>query len=346
MQRRYEILDGLRGLAAIFVVIRHTTPLWGFECYRSYLSVDLFFILSGFVIAHAYSEKLKTISLKEFITIRLKRLYPVYLLSLPLGWLVVIVAAHHKHNNTSEAILSIFPALLFMPSYIAGTPGMFPLNPIRWTLFYELVVNFICAKIFAKKYVPVWPIMVLWVPLTAISLANNGLDIGFLWGWLHILGGFTRAFFGIFMGLLIYRLPERPSISAWFAFPIFLTVLAIPKTGMDGVLDAVFVGIVLPLCVLIGSRSVSFGKEALIKLGATSYPNYVLHYPLGAIGIALLGDKYAPFSGIAFLAALVGLSLAIERFYDIPVRKWFSRAQRQHESPSHLKAPASIPYLD
>ena len=53
----FPALDGLRGMAALAVLVLHLPPLSGFV-FHAYLAVDLFFIMSGFVIAHAYEERL------------------------------------------------------------------------------------------------------------------------------------------------------------------------------------------------------------------------------------------------------------------------------------------------
>ena len=77
-QRRFSYLDGLRGMAAIFILTRHTGQFWGYSFYRSYLAVDIFFVLSGFVIAYAYDNKMKSgqMSIKQFFLIRIKADYP------------------------------------------------------------------------------------------------------------------------------------------------------------------------------------------------------------------------------------------------------------------------------
>ncbi|WP_044531373.1 acyltransferase family protein, partial [Herbaspirillum sp. B65] len=71
-------LDGFRGIAAILVVLRHTTPYFGDNpFFSSYLAVDLFFLLSGAVVARSYEHRLQQdMSLRQFMWIRLLRLYP------------------------------------------------------------------------------------------------------------------------------------------------------------------------------------------------------------------------------------------------------------------------------
>ena len=79
---RYEILDGLRGVAAVMVILFHM-----FECYspgplkqiinHGYLSVDFFFALSGFVIAYAYDDRWNRMNLWDFCKRRIIRLHPM-----------------------------------------------------------------------------------------------------------------------------------------------------------------------------------------------------------------------------------------------------------------------------
>src|SRR4249920_3888776 len=98
--RAFVVLDGLRGIAALAVLTRHapdffssisiyvTSPISPVPFsvgpfFESYLAVDFFFVLSGFVLAHAYGDRLELgMSAQRFMTIRIVRLYPLYLLSL------------------------------------------------------------------------------------------------------------------------------------------------------------------------------------------------------------------------------------------------------------------------
>ncbi|MDD4761009.1 MAG: acyltransferase, partial [Bacteroidaceae bacterium] len=86
----YELLDGLRGVAALLVVWYHvfegfaTTPLDQYFNH-GYLAVDFFFILSGFVIGYAYDDRWKTIKTKDFFKRRLIRLHPLVIFGVILG---------------------------------------------------------------------------------------------------------------------------------------------------------------------------------------------------------------------------------------------------------------------
>src|SRR5438128_143402 len=93
---RFEALDGMRGIAALAVVVMHTPALWGYQpnlgAYPGQLpegwrAVNFFFVLSGFVLAHAFDQKLGDGDIKpwRFTLIRLARLYPLYFLAMVLG---------------------------------------------------------------------------------------------------------------------------------------------------------------------------------------------------------------------------------------------------------------------
>ena len=75
-RRSFVTLDGLRGIAALAVVTRHA-PYFRNPFFESYLAVDFFFVLSGFVLAHAYGQRLRgNLSILDFVKIRIVRLYP------------------------------------------------------------------------------------------------------------------------------------------------------------------------------------------------------------------------------------------------------------------------------
>src|SRR6202790_2270034 len=90
MKPHYPILDGLRGTAAIMVVIYHL-----FEAYfpvvghhptpHGYLAVDFFFLLSGFVVGYAYDDRWGRMGLRGFLARRLIRLHPMVILGSVIG---------------------------------------------------------------------------------------------------------------------------------------------------------------------------------------------------------------------------------------------------------------------
>ena len=87
---RYEILDGLRGVAAMIVVAFHLLETYSKgPAYQvlnhGYLAVDFFFILSGFVIGYAYDDRWKRMTVREFVTRRFIRLHPMVVIGAVIG---------------------------------------------------------------------------------------------------------------------------------------------------------------------------------------------------------------------------------------------------------------------
>jgi peptidoglycan/LPS O-acetylase OafA/YrhL len=119
---RFEAMDLLRGIAALLVMewhfpfLGHGDPHFG----RAYLSVDLFFILSGFVIAQAYHGWLTDGGTPgRFLRVRLIRLYPLYLmaaLTSAVIWLVRIATHGSEYGTLGQWAASLAPSLLMLPS--------------------------------------------------------------------------------------------------------------------------------------------------------------------------------------------------------------------------------------
>jgi peptidoglycan/LPS O-acetylase OafA/YrhL len=90
-KKHYEILDGLRGIAAIMVVMLHILEIFSggdhtkLMINHGYLAVDFFFLLSGFVIAHAYDDRWNKMTIGQFFKRRLIRLHPLIIAGMTLG---------------------------------------------------------------------------------------------------------------------------------------------------------------------------------------------------------------------------------------------------------------------
>ena len=92
----FEVLDGLRGVAALAIVIFHFME-WVFSdpgknfIGHGFLAVDFFFCLSGFVIGYAYDNRIEKMGVLEFFKSRLIRLHPLVLLGSVLGLLAFLL---------------------------------------------------------------------------------------------------------------------------------------------------------------------------------------------------------------------------------------------------------------
>lgn len=341
---KFAALDGLRGIAAMFVVLRHTQIFWGFYIYRSYLAVDIFFILSGFVIGHAYDRLLTTNSLGglRFIAIRLIRFYPIYLLSLVLASINIFLELHNVHALNSSTLIegakSALLAAFFIPSHAFGKSDIFPLNGPYWSLFFELLVN-IAYAIFATRLTNARIVAILAVAALGLTFSawhHENLDVGFFWDSHSWVAGLSRSTFGFFLGLLLFRI--RPavirvnsSVAPAVSIAAMCTILASPSVGghSDALVDLVCVCLVFPILILMAAApNVGALQRSMLFLGAASYPLYVFHLPAGQIVWAILGDRisaFAPLSGMALLICLIVVSAWAERRIDVPIRRFLVR---------------------
>lgn len=338
---RFSYLDGLRGIAAFFVLTRHTEPFWNFTFHRSYLAVDIFFILSGFVISMAYDEKLSTKVLApgEFFKIRVIRLYPILLLSL------LFSAAFFACQLLSGATpippgifsLALLFSLFLIPVKFAGYTNLFIVNGPFWSLFYEIIVNVIYAffRPFLLDRVLIFSIVFFAAIVSAGAIVHSDLDVGFNWGLASMCAGFSRAMLGISIGLLLHRkfpffekyVKKAPPV---FSIILMALVFCVPALGkFNALVDIVAITLVFPVCVYWGAIPDREKKHHLLQaLGSASYPLYVLHVPFAYFLAGFFGKEittYAPFSGVVFATALILLSIASEKIYDIPVRRWLSK---------------------
>lgn len=145
----YPILDGLRGVAALMVVVfhifeAHATSFMDQIVNHGYLAVDFFFLLSGFVISYAYDDRWETLSLREFARRRIIRLQPMLVMGTIVGALLFYTQDSTLFPNIHSVpvwhvlglMLIGFTLLPIPPSMdIRGWAEMHPLNGPAWSLF-------------------------------------------------------------------------------------------------------------------------------------------------------------------------------------------------------------------
>ena len=356
---RYEILDGLRGVAAVMVVAFHI-----FEAHAAsrlsqvinhgYLAVDFFFVLSGFVVGYAYDDRWGRMGLRGFFARRLIRLHPMVIM----GSIIGAMAFYFGQSGMFPLIAStpVWKMLLVMlvgctmvpllPSMdIRGWQETYPLNGPAWSLFFEYIANLLYALVvrhFSKKLLAV---LVLLAAAAVIHLGLTSRHGDFTGGWsvdgqnLHI--GFTRLMFPFFGGLLLFRLGKllRVPHAFWVCSGLIVVVLTLPRFGgeahywMNGLYESLCIILIFPLIVALGAGGTLGGRYSAgicDFLGRISYPIYITHYPLIYIytayvkhGKLSLTQTY-PYALLVFFGSLA-LAYGCLRFYDEPSREWLKR---------------------
>ena len=305
---RVGSLDGLRGLAAIIVLLHHAAiQVGGFALFGSgYLAVDFFFMLSGYVVARAYERRLAgALTPAGFMALRIRRLYPVMAVGILAGAAVALANGAHAWPLAWH----LGAQLLFVP-IIAGSAGLFILNGVQWSLFFELVANGTHAlwlrRLSGRAMVVAVAGSLILLAWTASRFEWFGLgDRG-----TNFIGGFPRVMFPYCVGVAMVRIAPaldrwRPKVSGALllaALPVVLMLADVAKAAVPAwQVDLAVVVVALPLILHlgIGSRLEPGLERIAAMMGLMSYPLYAVHLPALSLVILL-----APgFGGGPFLIA-------------------------------------------
>ena len=354
----YDLLDGLRGVAALTVVCFHL-----FEAYATshldqrinhgYLAVDFFFILSGFVVGYAYDDRWTKMTVGEFLTRRLVRLQPMAVIGALIGAVMFYTQGCPVWDVSAVPVAMLLVATLMNAFMIPATPGaeirgvgeMYPLNGPAWSLFFEYIGNVLYALFIRRLSTRALAVLV--------AAAGCGLAAFSVWGPLgdicvgfsltgeNIVGGSLRLLFAFPAGLLLSRVfrPVRVRGAFWIGSLAVVALASVPRIGgsehlwMNGVYDALCAVVLFPLIVWIGASGKTTDRvtSRICKfLGDISYPLYMVHYPFIYLYYAWVKNENLTFGqSLPGAAALVAGSVALAwlclRFYDEPVRSFLSK---------------------
>lgn len=336
--RRFHTLDGMRGVAALVVSVYHYGQRANFPDFPGYLAVDLFFVLSGFVIALNYTDRLAAgLSLRAFAVARLQRLYPLYFVGWFLGIGKQVIGKVAGFGQPLPLPMLATAALLNLFMLPLPSAEMFPLNGPSWSLFFELAVNLIFAVGLwrAPSQVILASMAVAGIWLVCSVGAPLYLNIG--WGLETATSGFARTVYSFGAGVLLFRhvnLGKRYRTPFALA-PMVATVmllLTIPPQAYRIVFELACIAIVFPILILAGLRweCPVWLERTCGVLGDISYPIYVSHWPLLAIAVPLLQRVFAghpALAGIAFAVAMIAIAVPLS-LADTKFRAWLHRRSK------------------
>ncbi|MBB4192558.1 peptidoglycan/LPS O-acetylase OafA/YrhL [Rhizobium aethiopicum] len=329
----FTALEALRGIAAIMVMFLHTGGTLGpMPANISYLGVDLFFLLSGVVLANSYEKRLTAgeISPAGFLLHRIIRLYPLYLLSLPVGFV-----SYALQNDLESPAGLIVRAILLIPN---GNPnGAFPLNGPSWSLFFELWAGLLFAVLLIRLSFRTLLVIALGAACitTYGAWVGGNFDIGHQAGYFAF--GFSRVLFSFSLGICLYRLYDirKPNtvkdgnITGLLICGCLILITNIPAIIFFGFpyFDLSICLVIFPAIVWIAMRTTQTGRVELIFgwLGRLSYPIYILHGPIFSLlhGLRQQGFNLpaSPAAGMIVVIAIFILAGVITTRFDEPVRK-------------------------
>lgn len=254
----YELLDGLRGVAALLVVWYHVHEGFAFAgggmitgINHGYLAVDFFFMLSGFVLSYAYDDRWdKGFSIKEFFKRRVIRLHPMVILGAIIGAVTFLIQGSVQWDGTHIATSAVMLALLFAMFMIPATPGccyevrgngeMFPLDGPSWSLFFEYIGNILYALIIRRlsNKTLAWLVLVLGVLHTSFAVFDisgyGSIGVGWTIDTMNFFGGMLRMLFPFSAGMLIARNFRAIKIRGafWICSAILAALFCVPY--LDG----------------------------------------------------------------------------------------------------------------
>ena len=339
---RYVTLDGMRGLAALAVMLYHVTQYTRYHLFPGGpLAVDFFFCLSGFVMAHAYGARLlSNMHLTEFAARRLIRLYPMFLIGMAIGVVSMMlqIQAHQISYTRIQAIVSTLWNLAYLPYLGKAASATFPSNGPAWSLSFEMLVNILFGVFLARdRRLPLLPI----IGMAAIALVfafRFKYQVAPGWGSDSVFWGLPRVCFSFFLGVYIFDAVAKSRYGEPQIFPVRLLFLALIFFLWFGYSSAWLLGVlfVAPSLVYLGSASEPQSKKwakLCNYLGWLSYPLYCVHLPIYNIFRAELGVNYLS-SMLAVLCSVVVAHVASKSIEE-PVRRRLALAWKAAASPKN-----------
>jgi peptidoglycan/LPS O-acetylase OafA/YrhL len=350
-KEHFEVLDGLRGSAAILIVIFHAfnysfgwdTPLS--LMHHAYLAVDFFFGLSGFVVAYAYDDRWARMSTLQFFRIRLIRLHPLVLLGATLGLLGYLLDPFGKAINQTSApmlLLAYVTSVLLLPSPPVGgrQNESQALNGPAWSLMQEYLGNIAYALILRRLRALTLGIIFVVSGLVLIWVANTKGSLDGGWGYPEIWMAPLRLTVSFVMGLWLYRIQHRirrPQIGLLILSILLVVIFQAPKFpnvsgfSLNGLYDAACVLFLFPIIIICGAHSnAGAGMVRLCKFsGRLSYPLYITHIPFVYV-IANFANTRHPATSVVLVCIFLLLPTVIAvawlalRYFDEPVRAWLT----------------------
>lgn len=346
-KQHFEILDGLRGVAALAVVIFHFME-WIFTDIsknfigHGFLAVDFFFCLSGFVIGYAYDNRIGKMGIGEFFKSRLIRLHPLVVLGSVLGLIGFLFDpfAAPTAYSAGKLILLFIGSLFLLPLPVMEDRAfnLFGFNAPSWSLFWEYIANIFYAFVLYKVS---RRFLLFLTVLAAAGICMVSFSAGnLLGGWSkdNIFDGGARVAYSFLAGLLLYRsnwiIKNRLGFTV-LSILLFLAFL-MPGSKWNWLTELVVVLFYFPLLVSLGAGSfLSAGWKTVCQFsGKISYPLYMTHYAF----IWVFGNYYTSAkptaSQLAYIIIFGVIFLIVFAYYvmvlfDIPIRQYLSGKRQQ-----------------
>jgi peptidoglycan/LPS O-acetylase OafA/YrhL len=351
---RLASLDALRGVAALAVVLFHVCiPLGLIAAPNGYLAVDFFFLLSGYVLAHAYGDRLRRgRAAAWFIRLRLERLYPLAAAGVLLGIAgAAIRYAPWLHGTGAvEFVVTAIANLLILPlgrlSYASDHP-LFAFNAPVWSLFWEIVVNGLYGAVAVLLDGALLAALVILAGLAvaAVSLEHGSLQAGAEAA--SFAAGAARVGYSFFCGVALQRLVRPHPANHRHPGPILAAcllalILWSPMLVDSRWFDPAMVLFAFPAVLVLALQGEPAGvaRRLALFVGDVSYPLYVTHFPIMQLFLYAVGPRKPVGTTLALLiaaelATILVVAVLFLLLYDRPLRAWL---RHRHATSIHPMA--------
>lgn len=343
--QHFLFLDAMRGIAAFMVMVLHWFDGNGVLLFgSSLLAVDYFFMLSGFVVARAYEDRLIAgFNKAEFLVKRLIRLYPLIALGMLFGFFrFVILDVQSQGMVDPSRFVELVAQTMLIPEGTELVTDFFPLNNALWSLHFEalayvlfcLAIYRLSSKVLLLALIPSFAVILIWTAATFGPQMEENHAFGTISGYVFGLGRVTFAFV---VGVILHRTHRwwsawRLPAGRWLALllvgPLLLQTADLPVVGAVLLILAVFPYVIMA-GTMVDEGSVARPVDAF--LGNLSYPLYALHIPIiwtlsGLCKAMEVGFVDHPvWNGVFILPITVAIVYMVFLLVDQPVRKWLSK---------------------
>lgn len=355
--RTFPSLDGLRCLAVVAVVWHHTAPRTAMlpMTDRGFLGVDMFFVLSGFLIVTLLlreRDRHGRISLRDFYMRRTLRIFPLYY-AIVLGLAALVLL--RPQMTMAGSYLQDLPWLLTYTSNWAGVTG---LMAIAWSLAAEEQFYLVwpaVERLFSRWLLPIWVVAVLVNQAFNFQLLDAWLPPGKRHADLEILQAtFTPILFGVALAHVLHHRTTFDRLAPWLgrrSTPIvLLTVLLLLANAPIETAGALRLAIHVVMVLLLGSlvvRSDTLGGlltlRPVVRIGLVSYGVYLLHMFVRHGAVAVLDRAPVRIPGDLFAIVLVGTWLAAELSFRLFETRFLALKKRFARVPASTEHHAATP---
>lgn len=354
----YYKLQALRGIAATLLVF-YKSPFTVFSVssgfmISAYLFVDLFFVLSGFVLSHAYAQKIREgMNFQRYMLLRWARVYPLHLFVLLafIAYELARLTVLNGEPNEARTVSSVLTHLLLIQSL--GVHDLLTWNTPSWSIsveFYCYIVFFLLLKTFDGKQGRALPLAIVVVSFaTLYALGHDKMNVDYDWGFLRCLGGF-------YAGVLMYRcanqgLPVKGALLPFAEIAVIAVMVlsvSLAQQHFFWVMLAI-ASFAAAIVVFASEQDGMIGRFFMWRpiqlLGEWSYSIYMVHMLVWTVASALLskviGQEFSSISGLNAIAingavfiATLSASIITYKYVEDAPRNWVKKQLSKSKSRS------------